>query len=78
MKLTQKQFDIVGWWLDIANNDDNWYYTETKNGDTKIFMRKPVAGVDSADPEYWGEPKDITETVIAGFKTQLVYEFIGE
>lgn len=49
MKFTQQQINFLYWALDMANNDDNWYYFNDDR--TEIIMRKP----DENAEDGWGE-----------------------
>lgn len=75
MKLTKQQQNIVDWALDMDNNGPDWLYSKTKNGDTKIYIRRHTPGGNSADPDYWGEEEDITEEYVENCKR---FSFWGE
>lgn len=64
MKLTEEQKNILVWALDMDNNGPDWLYSETKDGDTKVYIRRAMPDGNSADSDYWGEEEDITEEYI--------------
>lgn len=68
MKLTEKQKNILAWALDMDNNGPDWLYSEEKDGDTKIYIRRHTPDGNSADPEYWLPEEDITEEYIDHYK----------
>ena len=64
MRLTKKQQNIVAWALDMDNNGPDWLYSQTKDGDTKIYIRRHTPNGNTADPDYWQPEEDITEEYI--------------
>ena len=74
MKLTLKQQNILAWALDMDNNGIDWLYSDTKDGDTKVYRRRPKVDGNSADSDCWGEEEDITEEYINHYKKFSFWE----